>query len=397
MADNDDQVRLEFEKDKLELEKYKALLDYRKFWWGSVFAAITIATIPPSFQLATALLEHVRTQAQAQTDQNNKEAEARTQQQRFRDEYIKEFLSRGIDQDIELRIRFALYFSHVSDEKYRKQWVNYHQALKGDRDRIRKDISTWELDWQQKAQARPRDDAELDRIARNLTWAYKEVGYAERNRSVAQDPRTPSTPVQASSAQAADATSAQAKYLIGDSTPAFFDKIKSSIFKDGLSSSQISSIDAIIGYWRTKYKSSDTRMLAYMLATTYHETGKTMLPIEEYGKGRGTLYATPAENGKVYYGRGFIGLVWAANYKKMGDILGVDLYNNPDLALDQNISAAILIEGMMRGAFSGKKLSDFFDGDRTDWINARRVVNGLDNARIIAEYAERFFQALQAT
>ena len=65
----------ELEIRKLELERYKARLDYRKFVLASVFAAITIAAIPPLFQLATALLEYTKSQAQLRIDQQNREAE----------------------------------------------------------------------------------------------------------------------------------------------------------------------------------------------------------------------------------------------------------------------------------------------------------------------------------
>ena len=52
---------------------------------------------------------------------------------------------------------------------------------------------------------------------------------------------------------------------------------------------------------------SDTRWLAYMLATTFHETAYQMWPIEEYGKGSGRYYGTPdPETGETDYGRGFV-------------------------------------------------------------------------------------------
>jgi hypothetical protein len=94
------------EVQRLELERYKAKLDFRKFIWGSVFAAIAIATIPPSFQYATAHLEYVKG-----------EAARLMQAQQFRDDYVKEFLTTALNQDIEQRIRFAKYFSSVSAEK----------------------------------------------------------------------------------------------------------------------------------------------------------------------------------------------------------------------------------------------------------------------------------------
>src|SRR5262249_18531179 len=104
----------ELEKQKLEFEYYKAGLDYRKFVLGSVFVAIAIAAIPPIFQLATAVLEYVKSEQQLRIDQANKEADRQAKQQAFRDDYIKEFLSNALSQDIELRIRFAEYFANVS-------------------------------------------------------------------------------------------------------------------------------------------------------------------------------------------------------------------------------------------------------------------------------------------
>ncbi|TOE35570.1 hypothetical protein CGJ43_25525, partial [Vibrio parahaemolyticus] len=57
--------------------------------------------------------------------------------------------------------------------------------------------------------------------------------------------------------------------------------------------------------------------LAYVLATTYHETGHTMKPIEEWGKGQGRPYGEPdPETGQTYYGRGYVQLTWLANYIK---------------------------------------------------------------------------------
>ncbi|HRI34729.1 MAG TPA: hypothetical protein PLD02_13335 [Saprospiraceae bacterium] len=40
------------------------------------------------------------------------------------------------------------------------------------------------------------------------------------------------------------------------------------------------------------------------------------------------------------------------NYKAMGDIFGIDLISNPDLALSPEISAQILIYAMLNGSFT---------------------------------------------
>jgi len=39
---------------------------------------------------------------------------------------------------------------------------------------------------------------------------------------------------------------------------------------------------------------------------------------------------------------------------------------------------------MLDGLFTGKKVRDFFTPSWSDWINARRIINGLDRANDIA-------------
>jgi hypothetical protein len=120
-----------------------------------------------------------------------------------------------------------------------------------------------------------------------------------------------------------------------------------------------------------------------------------MQPVREIGEGRGKAYgvADPA-TGKVYYGRGLVQLTWKANYQKFGPLCGVDLVGDPDLALGLSVSVAILFEGMLAGLFTGKKVADYFTATTTDWVGARRIINGEDQARTIAGFAELFDKAL---
>jgi len=59
------------------------------------------------------------------------------------------------------------------------------------------------------------------------------------------------------------------------------------------------------------------------------------------------IYGGRFDNGQnegyKYRGRGFNQLTFKANYKKYGDIIGVDLVNNPDKANDPKIASKILI------------------------------------------------------
>lgn len=154
---------------------------------------------------------------------------------------------------------------------------------------------------------------------------------------------------------------------------------------------------------------TDKRHIAYILATAFHETGGRMVAVREgFAKNDAQArriighmkYGKPdPKTGHVYYGRGHVQLTWAANYKRMGHILGIDLYNNPDLALDKNISAQILVEGMARGRsskgdFTGKALEDYFNVSIEDPLNARRIVNGMDRASLIAGYYKNCLDAL---
>ncbi|QNM98639.1 glycoside hydrolase family 19 protein [Chitinimonas koreensis] len=152
----------------------------------------------------------------------------------------------------------------------------------------------------------------------------------------------------------------------------------------------------------------DTRQVAYVLGTTFRETASTMRPVHEamgcktetcIHKNLGA-YAQPKGNGKSYYGRGFSQLTHDYNYEKFGKLLGLQpetaLYDNPDLALQTETAAAILIIGMFDGAFTDKyRLSQFFDGSKTDWIGARKIVSAKSpRAPVTAGYAMLFHECL---
>lgn len=165
-------------------------------------------------------------------------------------------------------------------------------------------------------------------------------------------------------------------------------------FKTLSESSQKGLVD-LLTYIEADEHVSDGRWIAYMLATTFHETAGTFLPIAEYGKGEGKKYGQPDPvTKKVYFGRGWVQLTWAGNYKTIGKILGVDLYNNPDLAMEPDIAYKIMSHGMRNGIFTGAALKRFFNDDVTDWVNARKIINGLDCADKIAGYAVKFMKII---
>lgn len=84
----------------------------------------------------------------------------------------------------------------------------------------------------------------------------------------------------------------------------------------------------------------------------------------------------------------------------MGIYLDIPLLVQPELALNPDISARIMVEGMtkgvsMRGDFTGVSLETYFNSYNDDPIRARRVVNGLDQANRIADVHYKFLNAME--
>lgn len=175
----------------------------------------------------------------------------------------------------------------------------------------------------------------------------------------------------------------------------FYKRLRGAMFPNGLTQSQVEGTELILDRWEYGFPAGDPRWLAYMLGTVCHETDRTMQPIEEYDHGGSRWYAQPdPETGLRYYGRGLVQITHKNVYRAMGDRLGKDLVNHPELACDPGIAVEILFVGMVEGRFTGVRLSTYFREDHEDWINARRIINGLDRAELVAGYAKRYLAAL---
>ncbi len=170
---------------------------------------------------------------------------------------------------------------------------------------------------------------------------------------------------------------------------AFFTSVRATLFGGRLKPSQVGGMERILNECEAQ-SVTDKGHVAYILATAYHETAFTMQPVTEYGSEK---YL----KGKKYWpyvGRGYVQLTWDFNYRDWGKRLGLDLLKNPDLAKDPKIAARILVQGMILGTFTGKKLTDYINGPKRDFVRARRVINGSDKAALIARHAGNFLKAL---
>lgn len=177
---------------------------------------------------------------------------------------------------------------------------------------------------------------------------------------------------------------------------AFYAAVRASLFDGRLKASQVTGMDAILDAAPSLL---GTTSLGYALATTFHETARTMQPIEEYGRGKGRAYGPTG-----FWGRGFVQLTWEVNYAKATARLrqlGIlradeDLVKTPKLAMRLDVAAAILFYGMVEGWFTGKKLADYFGGGRYEPVGARRIINGTDKDELIAGQCGKFVDALRA-
>lgn len=189
---------------------------------------------------------------------------------------------------------------------------------------------------------------------------------------------------------------------------AFFGSVRQSLFGGKLDPGQVEGCEAILK--ASAGMPRDHR--AYLLATAFHETARSMQPIKEtvmphhktkdpsdaevirrldlaWAQGKLGQVKTPYWR-DGWFGRGYVQLTHRENYARAGREMGIDLLGNPGLAMVPDHAAAILARGCAEGWFTGRKLADF-----GTYEAMRRVVNGTDRAAEIAGHARAFEAALR--
>ncbi len=205
----------------------------------------------------------------------------------------------------------------------------------------------------------------------------------------------------------------------------FFTHVRATLGRGSLSVAQLDGLNRLLDAFAPRRDLFDPRHQAYILATAWHETGARMQPVTENlnYSARGLLATFPnrfsADEAKAYArqpekianrvyaarmgngdeaggdgwrfrGRGLVQITGRRNYRSFG------IESAPDKALDPIVATRILINGMVSGAFSGARLSDYFRPGREDWVKARAIVNGRDKAELVAGYGRVFCEGLRA-
>jgi putative chitinase len=181
----------------------------------------------------------------------------------------------------------------------------------------------------------------------------------------------------------------------------FFDGFRE--FNDtDIEQGQVDGLNFLLSAFEADPAWKDPRHVAYALATIQHETAATFKPITEYG---GEKYFDKYDVGKLakklgntpeadgdgfkYRGRGYSQITGKANYEKFG------IDHDPALALEPIIAFNILTKGMHKGLFTGDKLTNHIKAQFCDYKNARKIINGLDDADQIAYYARNYEKILR--
>ena len=162
--------------EETELRRYEARLSLWKVILGTGLVGVAGVFIPGAVDFWKSTFEDDR-----------KRIELRLAKQSAHQEYVKEFVETALNQDIELRIRFAEYFSSVSDDDYIEQWRNYLKVLADKKTKIRNEINILERKVQISELKKDSTDEELiqeEEDRRKLEWGYKELGYVQRGKSI---------------------------------------------------------------------------------------------------------------------------------------------------------------------------------------------------------------------
>lgn len=158
-------------------------------------------------------------------------------------------------------------------------------------------------------------------------------------------------------------------------------------------------IEGIFDYWETS-GGGDPKVLALSIATALKESNYTLQPgyTEKFSTTDLAGYAKPDKHRRSYYGRGLTQLTKIENYRTFEGRLGINLINQPELAVIREYSIRILVDGARLSLFNTRygKVEKYLNDSKSDWVRARGLVNpGSYRKRTVGYLACRFYDAVQ--
>jgi hypothetical protein len=166
--------------------------------WGAlerialaIISVLAAAAIPGAVEVYKTRLEIAKTDKEIAL----KDKELEVKKLEAHNTYTSNFLNTALNQDIELRLRFAEYFAFVSDPSYREGWEKFRVELVKRRNSLRGIIDQKEREFQKVRLRRtlltPDEQTEVDELERQLRWFYSELGHVRQDSNVSLPvPRT---------------------------------------------------------------------------------------------------------------------------------------------------------------------------------------------------------------
>ena len=105
----------------------------------------------------------------------------------------------------------------------------------------------------------------------------------------------------------------------------------------------------------------------------------SQVPEQKSYQGKASHWNWMPGDGYNLRGHGDVQFTGRKNMLLGGNMLGLgdDLVKDPAKAADPAVAARGAVQGMMSGLFTGAKLSDYVNANKTDFYNVRKVVNGI--------------------
>ncbi|MEP3783202.1 MULTISPECIES: glycoside hydrolase family 19 protein [Paracoccaceae] len=364
-----------------EIRQLKAKAGIRKIILGSAMVAVAATVSPVADSLATQYFSYQVSKIElkgqtkeAQLQAEIRELESSTDGNEVNREFLEGLAKEGRSKKLSERIKLAEYFRFLSNEVGEQtRWKAYLAHLEAENAKRVEAVTAARVN-----EANPKvDAAELAESRARAEFLQRSAGL--------------------SSVVPFDATS----------TELFFENYRKQFSNSKQTADVVANLEIIFREIVKDKSVTDIRITAYLLATIYHETDGTFSPLEEYG-GEGHFHkmydiegdrpnvarnlgnTTPGD-GVKFHGRGYIQLVGKRNYERAAEKLGVNLVDDPDLALRPDLAYRIISLTLIEGFLTNKKLSDFITEQTTDYAGARRaVVGGGGRAQLVAAYAEKF-------